>query len=237
MREYGSIAGQVISKKKKLFGGWCMTISDGQRKVTVDITRIQFEQFFPVGDEVTIGFMGRRIVNIRPGIHAEAEPAYEANPWRTPGRPVYTCSSRLRRAEEAGLWQYTYLDRDEVVTFDHDLCEHMPIDPVALEPLDPEHQYLAVIVAPAPVPDATLEADARFVPAGYDLLEEFSGISAITNCGHGFEDVIDYDALNAFGLIGTYQEAVRTQKALRKAYPEEPHATCDIVAIWRFVEE
>lgn len=235
MQEYQSISGRVIRKKKKLFGGWCMTVSDGQREATVNITRIQFEQFFPVGDEVTIGYMGRRIVNIRPGIHAEDEPAYEVNPWRAPGKPVYTRSSRLRRVEEAGLWQYTYLDRDEVVTFDSDLCEHMPVDPAALDALDPEHQYLAVIVAPSPAPCEALEADGRFMLAGYDLVEEFSGISAITNCGHGFEDVIDYDALNAFGLIGTYEEAARVQKTLVEAYPEEPHADCGIVEIWRCV--
>lgn len=234
MHAYDSISGRIVRKKKKLFGGWCMTVSDEQREVTVDIAPIQFEQF-SVGDEMTIGFMGRRIVNIRPGLHAEEEPAYEANPWHTPGKPMYTRSSRLRRAEEAELWACTGLDRDEVVTFDHDLCEHMPVAPANLAPLDPEHQYLAVIVGPSPAPDAALEADARFAPAGYDLVEESTGISAITNCGRGFEDVIDYDALNAFGLIGTYQEAVRVQKALRRAYPEEPHADCDIVAIWRFV--
>lgn len=236
MHAYDSIAGRIVRKKKKLFGGWCMAISDGQREVTVDIALIQYERF-SVGDEITIGFMGRQIVNIRPGIRAGEESEPEADPWRTPGKPVYTCSSRLRRNEEAELWACTGLDRDEIITFDHDLCEHMPADPLALEPPGPDRQYLAVVVAPSPVPDAVLEADGRFEPAGYDLVEESTGISAITNCGRGFEDVIDYDALNAFGLIGTYQDARKVQKALVKAYPEEPHADCDIVAIWRFVEK
>lgn len=45
---------------------------------------------------------------------------------------------------------------------------------------------------------------------GFDLCEEFTAISAITNCGDMFITVIDYDKLNRYGLIEVYEEALKT---------------------------
>ena len=68
---------------------------------------------------------------------------------------------------------------------------------------------------------------------GYDLIDPETAISAVTNCGADFDEGIDYAKLNEYGLFSDYAEAVRTQKALLKAYPEEPHADCVVIELWR----
>ncbi len=92
-------------------------------------------------------------------------------------------------------------------------------------------QIIAVIVRPDIRPDRSLENDG-FVFCGYDLVEEATAISAITNCGGGFKS-IPYDNLTAYALIPTYEDAVLVQQALLDEDPEEPHADCEICEIWR----
>ena len=57
----------------------------------------------------------------------------------------------------------------------------------------------------------------NFTFCGYDLVEDFSGISAITNCDGGFKKVIPYDKLNRFGLIDDFDSAVITQALLKNS--------------------
>lgn len=38
---------------------------------------------------------------------------------------------------------------------------------------------------------------------------------------------------NRFGLVGTYREAVAMQLDLDGKYPEESHADCEIMELWR----
>jgi hypothetical protein len=80
-----------------------------------------------------------------------------------------------------------------------------------------------VVAAPAP-------GDFRFV--GYDLIEEETQISALTNCG-GFVDVFSNAELNQFGLIAAFERAFEVARLLAQRHPEEPHAQCDMYAIWR----
>jgi len=80
--------------------------------------------------------------------------------------------------------------------------------------------------APAP-------GDFKFV--GYDLIEEQTQISALTNCG-GFPDVFSNNELNRFGLIDRFHRARAVRRLLAGRHPEEPHAQCELYAIWRLDE-
>ena len=68
---------------------------------------------------------------------------------------------------------------------------------------------------------------------GSDLIDEHTGISAITNCG-GFDDVFPRSEVSPLGLIEDWSRAVELQAKLAAAHPEEPHAQCDVWSIWRW---
>jgi len=70
---------------------------------------------------------------------------------------------------------------------------------------------------------------------GYDLIEEQTQISALTNCG-GFPDVFGNDELNHFGLIYSFTRACEVRRLLARSYPEDPHADCELYALWRLNE-
>ena len=77
-----------------------------------------------------------------------------------------------------------------------------------------------------------LFADDRFEFQGYDLIELMTGVSALTNCG-GFDQAFANEDLSPVGLLATYDDARRVQTLLKTHYPDEPHADCDLWAIWR----
>ena len=83
-----------------------------------------------------------------------------------------------------------------------------------------------ITVPPAP-------GDFGFI--GYDLIEEQTQISALTNCG-GFPDVFRNDELNRFGLIDCFERACEVRRLLAERHPEEAHAGCEMYAIWRLKE-
>ena len=72
---------------------------------------------------------------------------------------------------------------------------------------------------------------------GFDLAEgdDFgcAGTSALTNCPHCFDEVFSFKDLNRYGLVDSRKDAERLQELLPKQYPNEPHAYCEIYAIWR----
>ncbi len=74
--------------------------------------------------------------------------------------------------------------------------------------------------------------DKRFEFIGYDLVEVHGGISALTNCG-GFEKAFRNEELSELGLISSFPRAREIQQMLKKHYPEEHHAKCDVWAIWK----
>lgn len=75
-------------------------------------------------------------------------------------------------------------------------------------------------------------ADPRFQFRGYDLIEEPTGISALTNCG-GFPLAFRSEDLSPLGLLPDYALARVVQARLRHHYPDEHHARCDLWAIWQ----
>jgi hypothetical protein len=59
-----------------------------------------------------------------------------------------------------------------------------------------------------------------------------SSASALTNCG-GFPGVFANSELSSCGLLGDLDRAREVQAKLRSAYPDEPHADCDVWAVFR----
>jgi hypothetical protein len=92
---------------------------------------------------------------------------------------------------------------------------------------------LAVIRDPIEHLDRLMEPGFNF--AGYELLEEQTSISALTNCG-GFPKAFSNDELNEVGLVANFARAREVQRALAKNYPNEPHAQTTLYALWRLDE-
>jgi hypothetical protein len=97
--------------------------------------------------------------------------------------------------------------------------------------LDKPANLLAVIWEPGEDCRHVL-TDPRFQFQGYDLIEETTGISALSNCG-GFPLAFRNEDLSPVGLLVDYALARGVQQRLRQFYPEEHHAQCDLWAVWR----
>jgi len=67
---------------------------------------------------------------------------------------------------------------------------------------------------------------------GYELLDEDYGISALSNCG-GFDETFLPSELNQFGLISNRDNAFDIRKRLLENNPDEHHADCNVLAVWR----
>jgi len=56
-----------MQKKCTVFGRYRLCITDGNIKVTVYIGKAAFNLYTP-GQELTVGYCGKKSINIRPGI-------------------------------------------------------------------------------------------------------------------------------------------------------------------------
>jgi hypothetical protein len=74
--------------------------------------------------------------------------------------------------------------------------------------------------------------DERFDFKGYDLLDDQTRISALTNCG-GFDLAFSKGDLTDCGLVWEYERAYDVRAALLRHYPEESHADCAVWGLWR----
>jgi hypothetical protein len=95
-----------------------------------------------------------------------------------------------------------------------------------------ERAHILALLDEPTAEEMTSVDDPRFVFRGFDLLEDFSGISALLNCG-GFDRAFLGRNLSDCGLLVEYGEARRVQERLRVEYPDEPHADCRLWAIWQ----
>ena len=91
---------------------------------------------------------------------------------------------------------------------------------------------LAVYRNPEAHPPAPETQRYQFVFEGYDLVEVNGGPSALTNCG-GFPEAFSNGELSSHGLLLSLTRANEVRQALRDLYPSEPHAQCDVWAIYR----
>ncbi|MBY0563619.1 MAG: hypothetical protein K2P58_05460 [Hyphomonadaceae bacterium] len=94
------------------------------------------------------------------------------------------------------------------------------------------YRLICAVLNPQGLPQlpSTLRA---FEFLGFDLLEVEGTTSALTNCG-GFPLAFANSELSSKGLITSYERAEAVRHELRVRYPEEPHAECDLWAV--FVE-
>jgi hypothetical protein len=99
---------------------------------------------------------------------------------------------------------------------------------------EPNLNILAVLQSPSArdLESATLPG---FRLVGFDLLDVRGDVSALTNCG-GFDEVFGKEEISALGLLQSLVRAEEVRRGLRTAYPFEPHAECDVWAIWRSEE-
>lgn len=123
--------------------------------------------------------------------------------------------------------------RQEIVSFDDGLFDLEGIIEFDVDNLEKDFQIMAVVINPEQ--NENYDIDNRFEFCGFDLCEDV--ISAITNCECGFDKAIDYLSLNKYGLIDEYDIATETQKRLIALYPEESHAACQLIKIYRYVSK
>jgi hypothetical protein len=90
--------------------------------------------------------------------------------------------------------------------------------------------YLVVVINPEKSCDTLEITNYEFL--GYDLLDQYYDISALSNCG-GFDETFLPADLNNFGLISNYEKAVDIGKRLYDNNPGEDHANTNMIAIWR----
>ena len=125
--------------------------------------------------------------------------------------------------------------KKEIVSYDCGIFDLEGIIELNLDNIEKELQIIAIIINPEHNVDCDI--DNRFEFCGYDLCEDGTSISCITNCGCEFDKAIDYASLNKNGLINDYNTAILTQEKLMKLYPKESHATCQIIKIYRCVAD
>jgi len=67
---------------------------------------------------------------------------------------------------------------------------------------------------------------------GYDLLDQYFDISALTNCG-GFDETFLPAELNNKGLVDDFVKAYSINQKLLDNNPNEHHADTNVIAVWR----
>lgn len=90
--------------------------------------------------------------------------------------------------------------------------------------------FLTVVKEPDEKCEKVPIKDFEFI--GYDLLDYAYDISALTNCG-GFDETFSSNELNQFGLLSDFETVYDVKKRLLENNPEEYHADCNVIAIWR----
>jgi hypothetical protein len=121
-------------------------------------------------------------------------------------------------------WQHNVQENFKLHLF-HDF------DHVRARVLGKAMNVLALIEEPT-VADVTSFGDPRFAFCGFDLIDEYGDISAITNCG-GYDKAFLPGELSECGLLEEHARALAVQRLLRSEYPDEPHTRCRLWAIWR----
>jgi hypothetical protein len=163
------------------------------------------------------------------------------------GNPIFYKAERFFPTEKYETFSKIF-GRKEIVTYDCMLCkvvldddspcdtgyagESFEWESFMRKPFEPDEQIIAYFKNPS-ASHETHAIDGGFEFCGYDLSEELTQISAITNCG-GWDRLPELnDMLNPFGLIERHEQALQMQISLREAYPEESHADCEIYELWR----
>ena len=67
VEDYKEIRGTLIKKKRTIVGTHYFYINDGNHTVSVIIGKGAFD-FYSIGAQLTVGYIGHKLINIRPGI-------------------------------------------------------------------------------------------------------------------------------------------------------------------------
>lgn len=149
------------------------------------------------------------------------------------GRTRFFKADRCINNESLRAFNKNKINAKEIVSFDCGLLDLQELREYNNEDL--MEQVLLIIVRPdVDLIDEFIVKDiATFDFCGYDLVEMNTCISAINNCGANFDNAIDYGNLNEYGLMSNYLDTVKAQILLRNNYPDENHAYCEVVEVWR----
>lgn len=145
-----------------------------------------------------------------------------------------------RLYNEKALYEFNKgkIKAKELITFDASLMDMIEISKEEIEAAKTaSEQIIALIVRPEIEPSYILEQGGMFEFCGYDLVDYTTGISAIMNMGGYWGDFFDWGILNQYGLFSKYRQAVNVQLDLFEQFPEESHAYCEIVEIWRMLRK
>lgn len=149
------------------------------------------------------------------------------------GRIRFFKADRCINDESLRAFNKNKIDAKEIVSFDSGLFDLEEIK--AYNNKHRAEQILLIMVRPDVnlIDEHLVSVIDVFTFCGYDLVEMNTCISAITNCGAYFDNAVDYGNLNEYGLLSNYLDAVKTQILLRDHYPDENHAYCEVVEVWR----
>lgn len=89
---------------------------------------------------------------------------------------------------------------------------------------------LTVVKEPEEICESIDITDFDFI--GYDLLDKDYNVSALSNCG-GFDETFLPKDINQYGLIDRYEKAFDIRKRVSENNPDEHHADCNVIAVWR----
>lgn len=129
-------------------------------------------------------------------------------------------------------------DRDNAEDWDHIVTNHL-YETGCFTNLDyvikrmqqtPIFNLLTITQEPTKECNSITIKDFEFM--GYDLLDQSYDTSALTNCG-GFDETFLPSDINDVGLISEFEKAYAIKKRLLENNPNEYHADCNVVAIWR----
>lgn len=90
--------------------------------------------------------------------------------------------------------------------------------------------FLAVVIEPTQNCNEIILENYDFM--GYDLLDIYFEISALTNCG-GFDESFSTSDINSVGLIDDFENAYNIANKLYENNPEEEHANTNVIGVWR----
>ncbi|MBQ8837352.1 MAG: hypothetical protein IJ002_07610 [Clostridia bacterium] len=66
LNKYTNHSGTLIKKYKNIFGQYVFVLRENDSKVYVNVGKALFD-FYNINDRITVGKIGRRLINIRPG--------------------------------------------------------------------------------------------------------------------------------------------------------------------------
>ncbi len=67
IKKYAEHSGILIKKSKNLLGEYIFKVNDGTKTISVKVGKALFEMY-QVNSKITIGYIGRKLINIRLGI-------------------------------------------------------------------------------------------------------------------------------------------------------------------------